>query len=156
MDLLDPNTWKQQWELIRNAPYLLIPSLVLALAAGWWLGNRLAAAKVEGLKATIENLNTRIAGLKEDLGRVRQREEDVRQANARLEKYFDKLNTLIVTNAPREELIPVLRKVDVAVTESSTANNALGAALTALDLTTGAPEIGKPPLSTQKKSSARK
>lgn len=43
-----------------SAPYVLMALMVLALISGWWIGNKLAGARVEGLKGKIDNLKSYI------------------------------------------------------------------------------------------------
>jgi hypothetical protein len=59
MDPLSSETWRRQWEFFMAAPYLLMPLMVLAVIAGWWIGNKLAGARVDGLIGTNDNLKFR-------------------------------------------------------------------------------------------------
>jgi uncharacterized coiled-coil protein SlyX len=162
MDPFNLETWKHQWDVFTSAPYVILP----ALAIGWWIGQKFAGAKIKSLNGTITNLNSQIAVLnsqiavlearleqvKDHLEYVRDREGDVRRANAELEKQRDELRAEIAANAPKERLVATAEKLDVAITQASTANNALAGALTAIDFTTARPEFGRPALGTTARS----
>jgi hypothetical protein len=155
MDPFDLETWKHQWSVFSSAPYVLVP----AVALGWWIGQKLGATKVSNLNGTITNLNSRIAILEDRLklandqvSYAKEREEDVRRAYAQLEKQFDTLKEQIAANAPKETLATTAEKLDVAITQASTANNAVTVALKAVDLTIGSPEFGRPALGTTARS----
>jgi hypothetical protein len=122
MDPFRPEPWRNQWEIFVSAPYLAMPLMVMALMVGWWIGNRLAGARVEGLNGSIEALKQRLA-LATD------READVQRARTELEKQVLELKAQIAAGAPTEKLATTSARVGVAITEFSTANSALAIAL---------------------------
>jgi hypothetical protein len=140
MDPFNLETWKHQWDVFTSAPYVILPALVI----GWWIGQKFAGANIKSLNGTIAVLEARLEQAKEQLEYVREREGDVRLANAELEKQRDELRAEIATNAPKETLVATAEKLDVAITQASTANDALAVALTAIDLTTAPPKFGRP------------
>jgi hypothetical protein len=71
---------------------------------------------------------------------------EVKRIGAELEKSGQKLKAKqLAAHASKEEV----EKFDKALTKLSTANNEISAYLTALELTTGAPKLGSPTLSTK-------
>jgi hypothetical protein len=146
VDPFNPETWKHQWEAFVTAPYVLMPLVVLALVVGWWIGNKLAASRVEGLNGAIENLKANIDALRARLDLAADREKAVQLARAELEKQVAELKAQIAAGVSNEKLIATSAKVDMAITQFSTANNALATVLTARNLTTGSPEFGRPNL----------
>jgi hypothetical protein len=38
MDIIfNSDFWKQQWETVANAPFIVLPPIAMAAWAGWWL-----------------------------------------------------------------------------------------------------------------------
>ncbi|WP_143271689.1 hypothetical protein [Bradyrhizobium mercantei] len=130
MDPLSAETWKHHWEVIASAPYVLMPLVALALMVGWWIGNKLAGARVEGLNGTIENLKSHIELLESRFNFATAREGDVHRARNELEKQLLELRSEVATGVSAEKLAATSAKVDAAVTELSTANDSLAIALT--------------------------
>jgi hypothetical protein len=130
MDPFRPETWKNQWEVFISAPYLAMPLMVMALMVGWWIGNRLAGARLEGLSGSIDNFKANIEALKQRLDLAIDREADVQRARTELEQQVLELKAQIAVGAPNEKLAAASAKVGVAITEFSTANDALTIALT--------------------------
>jgi hypothetical protein len=130
MDPFSPETWKNQWEVFISAPYLAMPLMVMALMVGWWIGNRLAGARLEGLNGSIDNFKATVENLKERLDFAKDREADVQRARTELEQKVLELKAQIAAGAPNEKLAAASAKVGVAITDFSTANNALTIALT--------------------------
>src|SRR4051812_18932049 len=95
MDPFRPETWKHHWDLIMSAPYALMPLTVLALMVGWWLGNKLAGARVEGLNGSIDNLKSEIGALEARLVLASDRETQVQSARSELEKQAQELRAQI-------------------------------------------------------------
>jgi hypothetical protein len=83
---------------------------------------------------------------------VRETAGQVRRAEAEVESLRKELRAQMAANAPKEQLAVTIEKVDRAITQLSTANNALSATLTALDFTTRSPIVGRPPLSATSRS----
>src|SRR4051794_28702830 len=54
MDPFSSETWKQQWEVLMSAPYVFMPLIALALMLGWWIGSKLAGARVEVLEERLK------------------------------------------------------------------------------------------------------
>jgi hypothetical protein len=146
MDPFKPETWKQQWDAFMTAPYLLMPLIIAALILGWWIGKRLASAGLDGLNGTIDNLRANIGVLEARLDFASDREKDVHRTSANLEKQIQDLTAQIAAGASNKQLIATSAKVDVAITQFSTANNALATALTAQNMTTASPNLGRPSL----------
>lgn len=131
MDPFSPETWKHHWQVVTSAPYTLMPLVTLALMVGWWIGNRLAGARVEGLNGTIDSLKANIAVLEARLDFASDREEDVQRARAELEKQILELKSEVSAGASTEKLAATSAKVGAAITQLSTANDALAVALNA-------------------------
>jgi hypothetical protein len=129
MDPFNPETWKHQWEVFITAPYIIFPLIVVGLIIGWWIGSRLGGAGISGLNATIGNLNTRNEVLEERLRLAADRERDVREKMASLEREFQQWKAQVAADAPRETLAPLTGNVNSAFEQLKTANTALGAAL---------------------------
>jgi len=85
--------------------------------------------------------------------RVRERAEDVLAAGTKLIKEVEEFKAKLPADAPKDAL-KALEKVDKRITQLSTANNALSATLTAIDLTTGLPKLGSPTLSTKPRATS--
>jgi hypothetical protein len=83
---------------------------------------------------------------------VRANDEIVRRYQAEVQSLRDELKAQLATDTPKEKLALTVDKVDKAITQWSTANTALSATLTALDLTIRPPEFGRPPFSTTSRS----
>jgi hypothetical protein len=130
MDPLSAETWRHQWEFFSNAPYLLMPIIVLALMVGWWIGNKLAGARVEGLNGTNDHLKAHIDFLEARLDQANHREKEVQRAWTELENRVRWLKEQVAAGASNENLAVTSAKVDIAITQLSTANNALSVALT--------------------------
>jgi hypothetical protein len=130
MDPFSPETWKHHWQVFASAPFVLMPLVTLALMVGWWIGNRLAGARVEGLNGTIDSLKANIALLEARLDFASDREEDVQRARAALERQLLELKSEVSAGASTEQLAATSAKVGEAITQFSTANNALAVALT--------------------------
>jgi hypothetical protein len=129
MNPFSPETWKHQWDVFIGTPYVLMPLITLALMVGWWVGSKLASAKVEGLVGTIESLRASIAVLKDHLAFAVDRATDVQGARAALEKQVEELTGQITGGASNERLVVTSDKVGAAIKQFSTANNALAVAL---------------------------
>ena len=61
---------------------------------------------------------------------AREREEDVKRERDELRKQFRKLKAQIAAGAPKEKLAETSAKVDTALRNFNTANNALASAIT--------------------------
>jgi len=83
--------------------------------------------------------------------RVRERAQDVLAAGTKLIKEVEEFKAKLPADAPKDAL-KALEKVDKRITQLSTANNALSATLTAIDLTTGPPKLGIPTVRINPKS----
>jgi hypothetical protein len=83
---------------------------------------------------------------------VQANDEVVRRYQAEVQSLRDELKAQIATDAPKEKLAVTVDKVDKAITQWSTANNALSATLTALDVTIRPPDFSRPPFSTTRRS----
>jgi hypothetical protein len=134
MDAFSPEIWKHQWDIFISAPYVLMPLLVLALTVGWWIGSKLAGARIEGLHGTIDNLKANIGVLDDRLNFAVDRERDVQHARTELEKQIFELKAQTVLDVSNPGWAATSAKVGAAFTQFSTANNALAAALTEQDL----------------------
>jgi hypothetical protein len=130
MNPFSPETWKHQWEVFTSSPYVLMPLITLALMAGWWIGNRLAGARVEGLNGTIDSLKANIGLLEAQRDFAVDREKDVQRARTELEKQVQELKAEVAAGASSENLAATSARVGAAITQFSTANNALAVALT--------------------------
>ena len=91
-------------------------------------------------------------GIKVAWRAVRANDEIVRRYQAEVQSLRDELKAQLATDVPKEKLAVTVDKVDRAITQLSTANNALSATLTALDLTIRPPELGRPPFGTTSRS----
>lgn len=140
MDPFDSETWKHQWGVFMTAPYVLLPLMVLALLIGWWIGNKLASARVEGLNGTVDNLKANIAVLEARLELAADREKDVQRARAELEKQVQELKAQVGAGAPNEKIRAITARVDAAIGEFTTANTALSTAITGVEAKA---EVGK-------------
>jgi hypothetical protein len=116
MDPFSSETWKHQWEVFMSAPYVFMPLVALAVMVGWWIGSKLAGARVEVLE---ERLKLAV-----------DQERYVQHARSELEKQALELRAQITAGASNETLAATSAKVGVAINELSTANNALAVALT--------------------------
>jgi hypothetical protein len=116
MDPFSSEVWKHQWEVLMSAPYAFMPLIALALTVGWWIGSKLAGARVEVLG---ERLKLAI-----------DQQGYVQHARTELEKQTLELRAQITAGASNETLAATSAKVGVAINELSTANNALTVALT--------------------------
>jgi len=99
-----------------TAPYVFSPLIVLALAVGWWIRNKLSGAQ--------------IVVLEERLRLAKDRDQDVQRAREKLEEEVGDLKSQIAAGAPKEQLAPFSAKVDAALGEFKSANTALNAAIT--------------------------
>lgn len=116
MDPFSPEAWKHQWEVLMSAPYVFMQLIALALTVGWWIGTKLAGARVEVLE---ERLKLAV-----------DQERYVQHARTELEKRTLVLRAQITAGASNEALAVTSAKVGVAINELSTANNALTVTLT--------------------------
>ena len=140
--------------LIITAGICLITSLCLAIA------DRVAAGTLTGglfvvcvLFIYLPRMQSFKAwGIEVAWQAVRANDEIVRRYQAEVQSLRDELKAQLATDAPKEKLVVTVEKVDRAITQLSTANNALSASLTAVDLTIRPPEFGRPPLSTTSRS----
>jgi hypothetical protein len=83
---------------------------------------------------------------------VQANDEQVRRYQAEVQGLRNELKAQIAAGEPKEKLAVTFEKVDKAITQLSTANNALSATLTALDLTIRPPDLGRPPFSATRRS----
>ena len=111
MDLSELQTWKDGVAVVLSAPHIVVPALITAAGAGWWL--KAAIGKGEN------------AALKERLQLAREREADAKEKQTELEKQVQELKARTAAGAPREELAAISARVDVALGEFTTANNAV-------------------------------
>ena len=82
MDFTDPKFWTDGLGVVRNAPQIVGPLVVLAAGAGYWLKSAWAKSEKEGLLQ-------RVGVLEERLRLWKEREEDVRQKLDESEKKRD-------------------------------------------------------------------
>jgi hypothetical protein len=145
--------WLSEWALVGAAAICLIISILLAIfdrvAAGTLTAGLFVVCVLFHYLPQMESFKA--FGI-EAKWRVKESEEQVRLARAELENVRGELIAQIAADVPKEALVVTVQKVDKAITQLSTANNALSVALTALNLTTGSPELGKPTLGTGPKS----
>ena len=50
MDLLKIEIWKQQWEALLSAPYVILPLLIADAIAAWWLRSKISDGEIRGLR----------------------------------------------------------------------------------------------------------
>ena len=52
--LTDPNFWHDNWEVVRNAPWIVIPLLLVAGLVGWFFRSSQAKSSIEGLREQVK------------------------------------------------------------------------------------------------------
>jgi len=152
VDFSDRQVWKNGAAVVIGAPHIVVPLLAAVAIGVWWFRGRLEKSGKDGLNGTISNLNSKIAVLNERLEYAKDRLADAKHREEEVRRAYAELQGQIAANASKETLAATAGKVDTAITQLSTANNALAVALTAMDLTTGPPDLGKPTFSITKRS----
>jgi hypothetical protein len=139
--------WPVNWALIIAAGICLLTSLGLAIAdrvaAGTLTAGLFVVCVLFYYLPQMESFKA--YGIEKWRG-VKESEEEVRHVVATVEHLREELRDKIEANASKEELVDTSKKLDTAITQLATANNALSSALTAIDLTTGSPDLGVPSL----------
>lgn len=130
MDLSDPQVWKDGISVVVGAPHVVVPLLIAAAGAGWWLKSAIA----KGAKDAIT----------ERLQLARERETDAKEKQTELEKQVEELRAKTAAGASQKELAAITEKVEAALGEFKTANNAVHHVLTAEGILVGRPVFGRP------------
>jgi hypothetical protein len=111
---LNPETWKQQWAIIANAPFFVIPLiLIVALVVGWFQG-RLSAAQIAGLKEQISAVEQRLK-LADDASSASDRAKDELE---KLKKEFQDYKEQVAINGNNASSA----KVDAAIVRVTSGN----------------------------------
>jgi len=129
MDFSDPKVWTDGLGVVISAPQIVGPLVVLAAGAGYWLKSEWAKSEKEGLVQRVGVLEQRVQLAEEHSQFAREREEDVKRERDEVRKQFRKLKAQIAAGAPKEKLAETSAKVDTALRNLSTANNALASAI---------------------------
>jgi hypothetical protein len=107
-DIFSSDTWKQQWEAVMKAPYIIFPLLILVAAAVWWLRGTILQGQIDILKAENASQNTifesrwQLAAEKIELAN---------QAKAEVER---QLNSLKVSSAGNDILAARVARLEQA------------------------------------------
>lgn len=139
MDWLDPKTWTQQFEAFKSAPIILLPTLGAIGIAVWWFRGTVCKTKIDALEGRITIFEDRLK-----LAAERLEASDKAKADVDLE--FRRYKEAVAANAGRDALIASEARVETAIEHVSSANNAVRAVLTALDIQTKPPALGTPTL----------
>ena len=128
--LTDPNFWHDNWEVVRKAPWIVIPLVVVAGIVVWVFRSSLAKSTIDGLVAQNNALRDQNEAqekrrlLAEESARAVTREREAAEAKV------EKLTAQIREGAP----LPALAQTTSTITESfkviGLANNAVERALT--------------------------
>jgi hypothetical protein len=110
-DVSDPNEWERQWNVIWSAPFVVLPVMVIAGLAGWWLQGTKSAGK--------------ISVLEERLKFAADKSEIASQAEDELKKQIQTLETAIAAKADNDSLIKLAAEVKEGFAKLETANNAV-------------------------------
>jgi hypothetical protein len=122
MDRFNPDTWKQQWEAFMSAPYIMFPLIAIAGFLGWWLRGVMYEGKVAGLTG-------RIIVFEDRLRLAAEKAESADVAKSEVERQFQAYKAEVGDGA----LAAAAAKVEAAIDELDTANNAVSDALAAAD-----------------------
>ena len=125
MDLLSPDLWKSQWDVVTSAPWLILPSLVVAGLIGWKVKGSLDDAEVRGLKTEISGLKAEISVREQRRLLAEEREEDVSRKLGALDAAYAKLQQQIATGATRDIVSSTSATVTSLLTDVATANDTL-------------------------------
>ena len=123
MDFTDPKFWTDGLGVVRNAPQIVGPLVVLAAGAGYWLKSAWAKSEKEGLLQRVGVFEERLRLWKEREEDVRQKLDESEKKRDELEKRIQELEAQIAAGAPEEELAETSAKVDTAYRDFVTANN---------------------------------
>jgi hypothetical protein len=124
MDIFNSDFWKQQWEAVVTAPFIMLPPIAIAAWAGWWLkgtvseGTAVLSAQLESIIALYE---TRLKLAEEKL-------ELVEKAKAEVEKQYKAYKDEVAAD-PGSSHAAQAAKVDAAIADFSVASNAASTAV---------------------------
>jgi hypothetical protein len=100
--------WKRQWEALMNAPYVIIPPLIVGALASWWFCSTLYQSEIAALRERIQ-----LAAEKVELAN---------QAKAEVERKVNDLHTSLAGN---DALLARVAKLEDAIRKLSLANDAV-------------------------------
>jgi hypothetical protein len=110
MDVTDLHEWKQQWDVLWSAPFVMFPSLVIAGSIGWFLQRTKSAGQISMLKERL-NLATDQAAIANQA-----------QAEGELKKQIQNLEMAIADKADNDSLLELAADVKVGFAKLATAN----------------------------------
>ena len=122
MDVLNIDTWKQQWTALTSARYIAAPLLAFAGLVGWWL----KGTTIAGLKGRISVFEDRLK-LAANLAQL------ARQAKDEVAKEFETHKAEVAAGAENGALDASAARVEGAIVRFAAAANGLSGIL-------GAPE----------------
>jgi len=121
-DLLKHDFWKQPWATFQNDFWVMLPLFVIVVVGVWWLRGRLFEAQLGGLKEQIAALEQRLK-LATDLTAASDKAKD------EVETQLQTLEVAIAGKADVASLSALAAKLDNAVGQWATANNAVSNAV---------------------------
>jgi hypothetical protein len=150
MDILNPDTWKQQWVAFMTAPYIIGSFIVGAGLIGWWLRGIKSEGKIVGFEGTIASqkagFDAIISGLNGQIAvfevRLKLTDEKAGWANEvrdDIARQFNDFKADVAAGAGIGAVISRVEKLEASFSELTTASNAVRSALTGvLNATEGA------------------
>jgi hypothetical protein len=126
VDLLNLENAKQQWATFVSAPYIIVPSMILAAIVAWWVRSFKAATRISGLEGVIAGLRERIEVFEDRLKLAKEQAEAAQQARAAVEKQFAAYKAEISAHGEvAASLAAIAVKIEAALERLGTANNAV-------------------------------
>jgi|SRR5450631_3125589 hypothetical protein len=125
MDVFNPDTWKQQWTAFMSAPFIMLPLIAGAVWVGWWLRGTKSEGKIAGL-------DERIAVFEDRLKLAAEQSASADRAKDEVEKQFQAYKAEVAAKAEYDVLAATAAKVEAAIDDLESANNAVSSAVSGI------------------------
>ncbi len=118
-DMLNPDTWKNQWEAFMKAPYIIFPLIISVMAAVWWLRGAILQGQIDVLVRENASQNAIFENRRQ---LAAEKVELANQAKSEVER---QLNDLKASSVGNDALVTMVSRLEQAIEKVSAANNAV-------------------------------
>jgi hypothetical protein len=139
MDLSDPNAWTDGIKIVRDAPHVVVPLIMAALATAWWFRGTVERSKRDGLQAIINGRDAQLAGkdaqllglttqagvTQERLQLANEAQKDLTSKFAAAQADVEKLKKQLAEKAPAEAVLATANSTAGLMNSAFSANTAL-------------------------------
>ena len=119
VDVSDPRFWIDGVRVVSNAPHVVVPLMIVAAGAAWWLRGAIAKGSIEGLREQNKALEQR-----RELAEASER--TITKETQTVKDQLATLQAQINVGAEKEQLTGTTLTIGSTIGRIATANTALG------------------------------